>query len=64
MRRMAESPQFVAISVAFDDHGEIVPGRGTTTKSSPIGGNIVIVGAVGQQAIERLALGGGERALE
>jgi hypothetical protein len=29
-----------------------------------IGGNIVIVGAVGQQAIERLALRGGERALD
>jgi hypothetical protein len=35
MRTMGESPQFVAMSVAFDDHGEIVPGRGTTTKSSP-----------------------------
>ena len=34
-RTIGESPQFAAISVAFDDHGEIVPGRGTTTKSSP-----------------------------
>ena len=28
-------PQMRAMSVAFDDHGESVPGRGTTTKYSP-----------------------------
>ena len=64
MRRTAESPQFFAISVAFDDHGESVPGRGTTTKSSPPSDTRLIVRAVGQQPIERLALGGRERALE
>ena len=35
MRRTAASPQLRAMSVAFDDHGEIVPGRGTTSSSAP-----------------------------
>ncbi len=30
MRETAERPQFRAMSVAFDDHGDSVPGRGTT----------------------------------
>ena len=52
------------MSVAFDDHGEIVPGRGTTTMSSPLVGNIGIVGAVGQEPIERFALRAGKRAFD
>ena len=31
----ASSPQCRAMSVAFDDHGEMVPMRGTTSMSSP-----------------------------
>ena len=31
MRATAPSPQLRAMSVAFDDHGEIVPRRGTTS---------------------------------
>ena len=30
IRRSASSPQLRAISVAFDDHGEMVPKRGST----------------------------------
>ncbi len=30
MRFTAASPQICAMSVAFDDHGEMVPGRGAT----------------------------------
>ncbi len=30
-RTTADSPQLCTMSVAFDDHGEIVPGRGTTS---------------------------------
>src|SRR5215211_1453592 len=32
---MPSRPQLCAISVAFDDHGEIVPGLGITRKSAP-----------------------------
>ena len=35
MRATADRPQLRAMSVAFDDHGEIVPGRGTTSRSAP-----------------------------
>ena len=33
-RRTAASPEIRAMSVAFDDHGEIVPNRGTTQRRS------------------------------
>jgi hypothetical protein len=35
MRSTASRPLFAAMSVAFDDHGEMVPTRGVTRKSSP-----------------------------
>jgi hypothetical protein len=35
MRATFARPQLAAMSVAFDDHGEIVPGRGTTSSNSP-----------------------------
>ncbi len=35
MRSTAASPQWCAISVAFDDQGEIVPGRGTRRRARP-----------------------------
>ena len=31
------SPQLCAMSVAFEDHGDTVPKRGSTTRSSPFG---------------------------
>ncbi len=51
------------MSVAFDDHGETVPGRGTTTSSSPRSASSRVVRTVGQQAVERRVLGGCEVAL-
>jgi len=35
MREIAVRLQLCAMSVAFDDQGEIVPGRGTTSRRSP-----------------------------
>ena len=35
--RTPPSPQLRAMSVALDDHGEMVPSRGTTRNSSPAG---------------------------
>ena len=35
MRLTFASPQLCAMSVAFDDHGETVPRRGTTSMRRP-----------------------------
>ena len=52
IRVTAGKPQCLAISVAFDDHGEIVPSRGVTSSSVPLcvtGGGCR---SVGQDAFE------------
>src|SRR5258708_22480234 len=38
MRRTPERPQLIAMSVALEDHGEIVPRRGTTRNGGATGG--------------------------
>ena len=48
------------MSVAFDDHGDTVPGRGTTIERLAAGRAFVLVRTVGQQTIERRKLGGRE----
>ena len=57
MRATAVRPQLCAMSVAFDDQGEIVPGRGTTSSRVPVAGvSLGRFGTVRQQALERGAL--------
>ena len=58
MRATASRPQTCAMSVAFDDQGEIVPGRGTVSSScpGPSGGDALPVGI--EQPLEHRRLGG------
>jgi hypothetical protein len=56
MRTIGSSPQLLAMSVAFDDHGETVPGRGTTIEAVAVFRAFAVVRTVGQQAVERREL--------
>ena len=62
MRSTAARPQLRAMSVAFDDHGEIVPGRGTHEQQLAGVVGARVARAVSQQALERVALGGASAA--
>ena len=49
------------MSVAFDDHGEIVPGRGMTSRRCAAVGRVLEARPVVEQPLERVALAAGQR---
>jgi hypothetical protein len=53
-----------AMSVALEDQGEIVPGRGATTWTSPVTFVRRAAGPVGQELLEHAPLRGSEVGLE
>ena len=59
MRRTASRPQTCAMSVALDDQGETVPGRGTVSRRRPSGAGFALASKSSRRS-RTAPLGSGE----